>query len=243
MSTKNEVIRIYTPISADLCVPTPHVMIRGKLSYMPLPDDVPAEYELITDVEELGGIVDKKYSLISNSSEKGHEEEGRLELILGVKPNIAQVGKVGEDGYTEAETHPAKIMVKVGLDGDSLQIFPSSTAISNSLVIDGTYGKDTLEVIAKLARNGSYLKIDGMHIDADDDKHFTAKMVERRFSHDGTSAGDKNHLYPKALASDEQTTIRTIEKMNTFLDGFVYLEIPVYQGVGVNMTLETVYVK
>lgn len=31
-----EVIRIYTPISADLCIATPHAKVKGKNSYAPL---------------------------------------------------------------------------------------------------------------------------------------------------------------------------------------------------------------
>ncbi|BDS12782.1 hypothetical protein [Aureispira anguillae] len=50
-----EVTRIYTPISADNCIATPHVMIKGKPSYLPLPADGNAEIELIADVEEAEG--------------------------------------------------------------------------------------------------------------------------------------------------------------------------------------------
>ena len=93
-----------------------------------------------------------------------------------------------------------------------------------------------------LAKEG-HLVISGMHIDADNDKHFTAKMVERQFKHDGSSLGDRNILYPKSLASDEQTTIRVLSDVNIKLDGFGYLEVPVYRGIGANLTLDTVFDK
>lgn len=223
---RNEVIRIYTPITANQCIATPYALIKGKTSYMPLPEDAPAEVELISSVEESGGVVDYKYSLIS--SQKGHAEEGRIELIVELP---------------EGDGNPTKTNLLLGVDKDSLPIFGVNTTPLAALKIDGTFGANTLNIIAGLARSGTALRIDGMHFDADDDKHFTGRVKERQFSHDGTSQGDTPHNYPKSDSKDQQTTIRTISGLNAYLDGFAFLDIPLYRGVAVNMTLETTYIK
>lgn len=220
---KNSVKRIYAPITKDLCITTPYAYVNGKRSYLPMQEN---EVELIEEVRKAGFEVDFDQSLISNS--KGHAEDGQLELTLSIEDIV---------------DNPAKINVLLGVDDNSIGVFPVSTDIAPELTIGGTYGTDTLKVIAALSRSGTAFRINGMHIDADDNKHFTAKMIERQYKHDGSSAGDKNHLYPKAQASDEQTTIRTIQNMEVILDGFGYLEIPVYKGVEANLTLDTTYIK
>jgi len=222
----NKVQRIYSPITKDICVSTPWAKVNGKVSYLPM-EKGQVDVELIEDVEKSSvGIVDSNYSLIAG--QKGHAENGQLELTLLLE-DVAE--------------NAAKGVVKVGVDSSSLQIFPNGTESVTGLTVGGTFGTETLKVIARLADGGSFLKINGMHIDADDNKHFTSKMIERQYNHDGSSSGDVNHLYPKAQASDEQTTIRSIESMNVFLDGCGYLEIPVHKGVEVNLTLDTTYVK
>jgi len=223
-----EVIRIYTPITQDLCVATPNVKINGKPSYSPMPKDSPLEWELISDVEEEGGIVDHNYSLIS--SQKGHSEEGQIELTV-LLPDTGDM--------------PAKTMLKLGVDGDSLPIFGEgeTTTIDKRLQISGTFGAETLTVLAALARRGTALRINGIHFDADDPKHFTGRVKERQFAHDGTSTGDKNHNYPKSDSKDQQTTIRSLTALNSYLDGFAFLEMPIYKGIEVNMTIDTTYFK
>ncbi len=224
--------RIYAPFTKDLCMATPWAYVDGELSYRPLPAGT-VEQELITDVQKAGGIVDHNYSILNQA--QGSDEKGQLELTLFLSEEKLEGG---------AYRFPAKTMVKVGVDGDSAEIFPSDTTdFLQGLTIGGTFGGGTLGIIAQLARQGKYLTINGMHIDADNDKHFTAKMVERKFKHDGSSMGDRNILYPKSLASDEQTTIRVLGDVNVKLDGFGYLEIPVYRGIGVNLTLDTIFTK
>lgn len=217
--------RIYTPVTQDLCITTPYAVIDGKVSYSPMPRGK-HETELIEDVKKVGGIVDTNYSLLSK--QKGHTEEGQIELTV-MLPDSPEL--------------PNRGVVKLGVYKNSLKLFPTSPTSTDNLTISGTFGAATLDIIAQLAERGSALIIKGMHIDCDDQKHFTGKMVERQFSHDGSSAGDKNHLYPKPSARDEQTTIRSMENMDVYLDGFGYLEIPVHKGVEVNMTIATTYVK
>lgn len=220
-----EVIRIYTPITADLCIATPHAKVKGKNSYAPLPEGS-AEIELITDVEEMGGIVDPNYSIVANR--KGHSEEGEISLTI-LLPDVGE--------------NAAKSTVLIGVDANSLPIFGLSTVVDSKLEIGGTFGAETLAVLAGLARRGTGLRIDGIHVDADDDKHFASRIIERQFSHDGTSAGDKPHIYPKSDSKDQQTTIRTLIGMNTYLDGFAFLQMPVHKGIAVNMTIQTTYLK
>ncbi|WP_052600214.1 hypothetical protein [Aureispira sp. CCB-QB1] len=220
-----EVIRIYTPISADLCIATPHAKVKGKNSYAPLPEGS-AEIELISDVEEMGGIVDPNYSLIANR--KGHSEEGEVSLTIFLP---------------DTDGNPAKTEVLIGVDKDSLPIFGVATAVDSRLEIGGTFGDKTLSVLAGLARRGTGLRINGIHVDADDDKHFASRIIERQYSHDGNNAGDKPHIYPKSDSKDQQTTIRTLTGMNVYLDGFAFLKMPVYKGIAVNMTIQTTYLK
>lgn len=223
MNTKTK--RIYAPISADSCMTTPHVMVNGRKSYMPLPEGT-FEIELIQTVLDAGGIVDHDYSLLS--SQKGHSETGQVELTV-LLPDVAE--------------NPAKTTIRIGVDADSLPIFGVETAQDDKLTVNGTFGANTLTVLAKLARSGTAFQINGIHFDADDDKHFTGRMTNRQFSHDGTSAGDKNILYPKSMADDQQTTIRVLSDLNLYYDGFGFLEMPLYKGVEVRMILDTTYIK
>ena len=218
--------RIYTPVSKDLCIATPWAYINGKKSYAPMQEGT-VEVELIEDVQKSNiAVVDHNYSLIAG--QKGHVEHGQIELTL-LLPNEA--------------ANPNRGIVKLGVNGNSLPIFPTGSTSTSGIIVSGSFEGKTLDVIAALASNGSFLRINGMHIDADDNKHFTGKMIERQFKHDGSSAGDNNILYPKSQANHEQTTIRSIETMNVNLDGFGYLEIPIHKGVEVNLTLDTTFIK
>jgi hypothetical protein len=217
--------RIYAPISADSCITTSDVMLNGKKSHQPLPNGA-FEIEQIQDVLDAGGIVDPNYSLLS--SQKGHSEEGQIELTLSI-PNVPE--------------NDLKTVVRIGVDDNSLPIFGVPTGQNEKLVVSGTFAENTLAVLAMLARSGTALKINGVHFDADDDKHFTGRMTNRQFSHDGTSAGDQNILYPKSMADDQQTTIRVLSDLNLYYDGFGFLEIPLYKGVEVRMILDTTYIK
>lgn len=224
--------RIYAPFTKDLCMASPWAYVDGELSYRPLPAGT-VEQELITDVQKAGGIVDPNYSILVQN--EANNEQGQLELTLLLSDEKK------EDGTYK---YPEKAMVKIGIDGDSAEIFPGENAdFLVGLVIGGTFGPNSLGIIAQLARQGKHLTINGMHIDADNDKHFTAKMVDRQFKHDGSSMGDRNILYPKSLASDEQTTIRVLGDINVKLDGFGYLEVPIYRGIGANLTLDTTFNK
>jgi len=235
MKPMNQVKRIYAPITKSLCIATPYAYVNGKQSYLPLENK--AQIEIIEEVQKAGLPVEDDMSLLYGKG--GALEHGQIELVLSIYED-----GFNTDGEEDADaTYAAKVDAMVGVDGDSLGIFPSSTAQHADLKIGGTFGEDTLKVIASLAREGEYLKINGMHIDADDNKHFTAKMVEQQYRHDGSSAGDKNILYPKALASDEQTTIRTINDLDVYLDGYNFLEIPIYKGADANLTLDTTFKK
>ncbi|MBL4650552.1 MAG: hypothetical protein JKY03_12545, partial [Aureispira sp.] len=65
----------------------------------------------------------------------------------------------------------------------------------------------------------------------------------RHWQHDGTTGADRNIFYPKASSNDNQTNIRSITDLDAFLDGAGYLEMPVYRGVGVNVTISTEYAR
>jgi len=224
--------RIYAPFTKDLCMASPWAYVDGELSYRPLPAGT-VEQELITDVKKAGAIIDYNYSILVQN--EGNQETGQLELTLELSAE-----KKDDDTFL----YPEKSMIKIGIDGDSAEIFPGeNTDFLVGLSIGGTFGANTLNIIAQLARQGNHLIINGLHIDADNDKHFTAKMVDRQFKHDGSSLGDRNILYPKSLASDEQTTIRVLNEVNIRLDGFGYLEVPIYRGIGANLTLDTTFVK
>jgi hypothetical protein len=217
--------RIYTPFTADLCVATPYAMINGKKSYSPMPSDTRLEWELISEVEEAGGIVDANYSLIS--SQKGLSEDGHIEMTFLLP---------------DEDENPSKIDVLIGVNGNSLKVFGVDTAPHANLQIDGTFGAETLNNIAELAQRGTALRINGIHVDADDDKHFTGRVTERQFAHDGNSKGDTPHVYPKSDSKDQQTTIRALTGIDAYLDGFAYLKMPIYKGIAVNMTIETTYI-
>ena len=222
-------IRIYTPISKYQCIATPYIVVKGKESYDPMPEGALPEIELIEDVVSNGGIVDSDYSLVAGKN--GHSEGGQIELIIKY------------DDSEENKELPSKAIVKIGVDDKTLPIFGESTVIPKYLEIGGTYGESTLEVIAGLARERGSLIFNSIHFDADNDKHFTGRIRERQFLHDGTSAGEKPHPYPRSNSGDLQTTIREIIGMNAHLDGFGWLEMPVHKGVGVNMVIDTTSVK
>lgn len=227
----NEVKRVYTPISKDLAVATDMALVNGKASNLPLG---PGEYQIesIEDLNAAGYPIDESMSLMSGK--KGQVEKGQIEFRV-LLPDT----KTADDF-----DYPAKGVVKIGVADGSLVLDGSGSASVEGLVVSGgEFGVDTLGIIAELAKTGSYLKITGMHIDADDDQHFTSKMVERHYKHDGTTGADRNIFYPKASSNDNQTNIRSMVDLGTYLDGFGYLEMPIYRGVGVNITITTEYCK
>ena len=219
MATKNEVKRVYCPITKDLAVATDQALVNGKPSNLPLG---PGEYDVesIEDLKKAGYPIDDSRSLVSGR--KGQVEEGHFEFRV-LLPDTKK-----DDGTYE---YPEKALVKIGDMG----------SITGLEVSGGVYGKDTLTTLAQLARDGAYLKITAMHLDADDDKHYTSKMVERHWQHDGTTGADRNIFYPKASSNDNQTNIRSITDLDAYLDGAGYLEMPIYRGVGVNVTISTEY--
>lgn len=219
--------RIYTPITQNQCIASPYVLVDGKeVSWQPLPKGQ-IEIELIADVQRSRvGIFDDSYSLISKEMASG--EEGQIELTL-VIPDITD--------------NPDKSTAKIGLHAGSLPHLLANGEQEPSLEIGGTFGSKTLEVFGLLADVGNCLIIKGIHFDADDDIHYASRMTKRSFSHDGTSAGDKSLIYPRSMANDEQTTIRVMSNLDEKLDGFSYIEMPMYKGVQVNLTITTCFIK
>lgn len=218
-NTQNDVKRVYCPISKDLAVATDEALVNGKSSNLPLG---PGEYEIesIEDLKKAGYPIDDSRSLVSGR--KGQMEEGHFEFRLFLSDE-----KSDDGAYKNEE----KALVKIG----------GVDNVEGLEVSGGVFGEDTLTTLAQLARNGAYLKITGMYLDADDDKHYTSKMTERHWQHDGTTGADRNIFYPKASSNDNQTNIRSIVDLDAFLDGAGYLEMPIYRGVGVNVTISTEY--
>lgn len=228
---QNEVKRVYTPITKDLAVASDTALVNGKESNLPLG---PGEYEIesIEDLKAAGFPIDNSRSLMAAGG-KGHLEQGHFEFRL-LLPDTKK-----EDGSYD---YAPKGVVKIGVTDESLVLDGSTGESVEGLVISGgAFGESTLAVLADLAKTGTYLKITGMHLDADDDQHYTSKMVERHWMHDGTKGADRNIFYPKASSNDNQTNIRSITDLGTHLDGAGYLEMPVYRGVGVNVTITTEY--
>lgn len=229
----NKVERVYIPITKDLAVASDQALVNGKESNLPLG---PGEYQVesIEDIEKAGLPIDWSRSLMASGG-KGKVQQGHFEFRL-LLPDTKNDGGVFD--------YAAKGVVKIGVTEESLVLDGSTGASVEGLDISGgVFGEETLRVLADLAKEGVYLKITGMHLDADDDQHYTSKMVERSWLHDGTSDGDTNIFYPKASANDNQTNIRSITDLGVSLDGSNYLEMPVYRGVGVNVTMTTEWVR
>lgn len=221
-----KVQRIYTPFTQNQCIATPYVLIDGReTSFQPMPKGK-LEVELIDDVKRSRiGIYDESYSLVAK--DMGTGEEGQIEMTLLI-PNVAE--------------NPAKSSAKIGLHANSLPHLLADGVQEKSLVVDGTFGSKTLEVFGQLADVGNCLTIKAIHFDADDDVHYASRMTKRTFSHDGTSV-NKSILYPRSMANDEQTTIRSMTSLNEKLDGFGYIDMPMYKGVQVNLTITTEFLK
>jgi len=71
---------------------------------------------------------------------------------------------------------------------------------------------------------------------------YAARMTKVEFQHDGTST-NRSILYPRSMAGDEQTTIRQLTHFNEKLDGLSYLEMPMYKGISVNLTISTKFTR
>lgn len=229
---KPKVQRIYTRITQELAIPTDNAYVDGKISNIPLEsgDYTP---ESVSDLEKGGYIIDDSYSLLA--TRKAQVKKGHYEFRFLLPDTKDQDGNF---------LHPEKGVVKIGVADGSLVLDGSGFASVEGLEVSGgEYGASTLDVIAQLAREGSYFKIDAMYLDADDDRHYNSKMVERHWEHDGTSGAERNIFYPKASSNDNQTSIRSMADFNTYLDGFSYLEMPVRRGIGVNVTISTEYAK
>jgi hypothetical protein len=229
-SPKNEVKRVYRAITQDLAVASDEALVNGKTSNLPLG---PGEYQIesIEDLKNHGYPIDYTKSLVGGGAKKGQVEKGHFEFRF-LLPDT----KKDDGSYLYAE----KGLVKIGVSGAGF-VFSNSESVEGLVVSGGNFGENTLEHLATLADNGAYLKIEAMHLDADDDRHYTSKMIERSWSHDGTGNADRNIFYPKALSNDTQTNIRSITELNTYLTGAGYLEMPIYRGVGVNVTITTEY--
>lgn len=229
---KPKVQRIYTRVTQGLAIPTDNAYVDGKLSNIPL-ESGDYQAESVSDLEKAGFIIDDSYSLLS--TRKARIKKGHYEFRLFLPDTKDQDG---------AFLYPEKGVVKIGVADGSLVLDRSGfESVEGLEVSGGDYGADTLAIIAQLAREGSYFKIDAMYLDADDDRHYNSKMVERHWEHDGTSGAERNIFYPKASSNDNQTSIRSMVDFNTYLDGFGYLEMPVRRGIGVNITISTEYAK
>ena len=232
---KNVVKRIYVPVTKDIAVASDAALVNGKESNLPLG---PGEYELesIEDLKRLGYPIDESRSLLSGR--KGQIEKGQFEFRLLLPDEKEDVEGVMTFKY------PEKGVVKIGVADGSLVLDGSgSESVAGLEVSGGDFGPDTLGVLAQLAKEGTYLLIEAIYLDADDDVHYNSKMVERHWNHDGTSDKEQNIFYPKASPNDNQTTIRSITNLGTYLTGAGYLEMPIRRGVGVNVTIHTEYLR
>jgi hypothetical protein len=226
MSTKP--MRIYTPVTANQCITTPYAMIDGEVSYQPLLPKGSFDIELTAEVKKNRGVIyDESYSLVSKEVTLGQlVESGQIEMSMEI-PN--------EDG------NPEKTVAKIGLHKNSLPHLLANGVQEPKLKIDGTFGVETLNVFGQLTALGT-LELEAIHFDADDDKHYAARMTKVEFQHDGTST-NRSILYPRSMAGDEQTTIRQLTNFNEKLDGLSYLEMPMYKGVSVNLTISTKFTR
>lgn len=223
---KPTVQRIYTPFTQNQCIATPYVYVDGKeISFQPLEKGT-VQIELIEDVKRSRiGIFDDSYSL--TSKEMGLGEMGQIEMTLVIP---------------DEDANPASSSAKIGLYDGSLPHLLENGAQESTLKVEGTFGEDTLKVFGLLADVGNCLTIKAIHFDADDDRHFASRMTKSSFTHDGTSTNE-SILYPRSMANDEQTTIRSMTGLDIKLDGFSYLEMPMYKGIVVNLTITTEFTK
>jgi hypothetical protein len=133
-NTKNDVKRVYCPISKDLAVATDEALVNGKPFNLPLG---PGEYKIesIEDLKKGGYPIDDSRSLVSGR--KGQMEEGPFEFRVFL-PMTKK-----EDG---TYLHPEKALVKIG----------GTDSVEGLEVSGGVFGENTLTTLAQLARNGAY---------------------------------------------------------------------------------------
>lgn len=220
--------RIYTKITANQCITTPYAMVDGQVSYQPLQPKGRFDIELTEDVRKnRGAILDDSYSLVSKEVAMGQlVENGQLEVTIKL-PDVAD--------------NAAKTVAKLGLHAEALPHLLADGPQDTKLEIGGTFGDGSLEALGELTKLG-VLEMTGIHFDASSDDHYAAKMSIVKFEHDG-SFSKKALSYPQSMSNDEQTTIRQMTDFGVKLDGFTLVEMPIYKGVGVNLTIRTRYTR
>lgn len=221
--------RIYAPLTKYLAIETDYVLVGGEKG----PQKLTADPKLwrIAELDKVNGVLDM--DMAHNSS----AEIGDIELTLKIKQIEGDVA--GE--FTPAAS---EVLVYLGLNELSIPVAPLHKTIDyKDLVVGGTYGAETLDVIADLAKNGSSLTLTYIHASSDETKAFTHKPTHKQFNHDGTSAGDKRYPFPRAGRMDENTSIREIDNVAIVLDGFSGLELSVLDGAPLELQIDTIFKK
>lgn len=218
--------RVFAPLTKHFALETDYVEINGERGVQELvssPDLV-----RVADLDEYNGVLDM------DAAHNSSAEVGEIELTLKIK----------EDA--EGNPNADEVLVYLGLSEWSIKFAPqfqNSIIDYTDLIIGGTYGSETLDVIADLAKNGTSLTLTYIHATAEDSKAFTHKPTHKKFRHDGASDGDKRYPFPRAGSRDENTSIREIDNVAIVLDGFSGLELSVLAGTPVSFQIDTVYLK
>lgn len=218
--------RVFAPLTKHFALETDYVEINGERGVQELVKD--PRLIRVKDLDTHNGILDM------DAAHNSSAEVGDIELTLEVKKNT--------EGVPVAE----EVLVYLGLSENSIAFAPSFKNDSidyTDLKIGGTYGTDTLNVIADLAKNGTSLTLTYIHATAGDPKAFTHKPTHKKFRHDGASDGDFRYPFPRAGRRDENTNIREIDNVAIVLDGFSGLEISVLGGVPIAFQIDTVFLK
>ncbi len=217
MSTKK---RIYVPITADMAKESDYVLINGVASYDPRPTDHKYDEYAIEYLQKNGYTVDYSKSLVGGDA---MIENGRIDLVLTLN-DVAEA--------------PATQEINIGVSEGHL--FLGETDLPN-VTVGGTFGDATLGYIGNLAALGKYLELVNIHTDATDAKHFNQSAKVVGFRHDNDTLGDKKVSYPKALPTQDNENIRIMDGVNIRLDGHNALNMKLYKGVTVEMSIDTRY--
>ena len=211
--------RLHAPLIEGWCMATDYVRRNGKRSFQPVHE---VKVRRIEDLAEVNGILE------INEAFGTEGEEGVINLIL--EP-------IKDDGGNV----PANAIAYVGASNASLGIFKESVeAAHKSVRVGGSFGANTLNVIAQLALSGKCLKLDSAHFTADS-SFFASQMLYEKFKHDGSSNGSERRLYPNASDRTENTGIKVMPNLNVTLDGTSYLKIPV--GGAAKIQFKTTFLK
>jgi hypothetical protein len=213
--------RVYLAINGSQAAESDFVMINGRESYDPLPVNHNVDIQSIETLEKNGYRVNREQNRESGS----YVESGTIELKMSIG--------VADDGQTPLAE---RVIVRVGKSTGA--IFIEDEDLS-ALVVDGTAGDKTLALIDRLAQEGKYLKLKGVHTEASDTKHFLGSVKVKGYTHDGDRLKDENKEYPLAGDNQENENIRIQNDLNVVLDGQNWIEYAIDAGVSVNKRFKT----